>query len=723
MIVPRVTILGDTTVATRWVGYAKKIAVQCYANKIVSKVLRIGSDVKIRVENIFSTFPTLGSCKVRIDAQGGGGFLVYPKTSDYLFGIQYSVYPVVSAMNFPYQLDDVTADFLLNYVTFSGTAGKVDEFDSTIRITESLHPTVNQFVSPIKNKFSYYAGPISDLPVFVIFDNNEYMVCRAYQPFIEMDYSVDRYVGSLLSFPKTENPYEFEYDDLSNGEFINHSTCDDKDHLVLGICQSSTLTYRIEARIVNEIDSSRIDLYLAIYNSTSLLSEYRLYEDYGYCLSRWYFNKQRNKFVGVVVSGTTTIQVVEFSFSYDPPDITVTGPSVNQSYDGTNCVETVFSVNAPDGNFASGIDAVITNFSYPLVAWYDSDGIVKKAVVTIYEEVGRNCTLNSNAKSGWDGEYGTHRTITYTATDTSSYREVFGATRRVSISVDGHEFTISDYSNGGITTWSINVNYTNVGVYTFDPDQPNSRTENGTTTITTASDTDSLEGYRGKLLVFNGPSAHAITLKQTSDLESSSISGNYSESYHAVYDEDAELTDFNQSESWTWNTGNVGDRTYRIHDLRYTTSTQIDKTGVVGELVKDGVVTTASESYTASDPSEVPPDFPDFPRYSIPTPSNVFLPWDVTRSESSFSDFDVTALFSINNEFWDSRIADVTVGFGCSRVGGYKYIFNGYGYFSYTESTNFPVVYENFNVITSTDSKLADKLSLPECSIFPISYY
>lgn len=75
MIHPSVVFLGDSAAATPWVGMAKKLARECYANRIAHKVYRIGTDVQIRIENIFPALENFGGvCKAWIEAGASGGF-------------------------------------------------------------------------------------------------------------------------------------------------------------------------------------------------------------------------------------------------------------------------------------------------------------------------------------------------------------------------------------------------------------------------------------------------------------------------------------------------------------------------------------------------------------------------------------------------------------------------------------------------------------------------
>lgn len=71
---PRILCQGDISVASRWIGYAKKVAKECYRQKIVSKLYRIGTDITIRVENVFPVLSLFsGICKVWIEAKAAGG--------------------------------------------------------------------------------------------------------------------------------------------------------------------------------------------------------------------------------------------------------------------------------------------------------------------------------------------------------------------------------------------------------------------------------------------------------------------------------------------------------------------------------------------------------------------------------------------------------------------------------------------------------------------------
>jgi len=69
---PRVLCQGDLSVAVRWVGYAKKVARECYLQRIANKVYRLGAGLTIRVENAFPALSRVGGLsKVWIYASGG----------------------------------------------------------------------------------------------------------------------------------------------------------------------------------------------------------------------------------------------------------------------------------------------------------------------------------------------------------------------------------------------------------------------------------------------------------------------------------------------------------------------------------------------------------------------------------------------------------------------------------------------------------------------------
>lgn len=69
---PHILFHGDISVAVRWIGLAKKLARKCYANKILSKVFNISSNVTIRVENIVPN-NAVGISKVFINAGAAAG--------------------------------------------------------------------------------------------------------------------------------------------------------------------------------------------------------------------------------------------------------------------------------------------------------------------------------------------------------------------------------------------------------------------------------------------------------------------------------------------------------------------------------------------------------------------------------------------------------------------------------------------------------------------------
>lgn len=69
---PHILFRGDLRVATRWMGLAKKLARQCYANKITNKVYHISDELTLQIENIIPSYGT-GISKVLIDATAAGG--------------------------------------------------------------------------------------------------------------------------------------------------------------------------------------------------------------------------------------------------------------------------------------------------------------------------------------------------------------------------------------------------------------------------------------------------------------------------------------------------------------------------------------------------------------------------------------------------------------------------------------------------------------------------
>jgi hypothetical protein len=90
--------LGDPAAATPWVGIAKKLARACYNLKIVSKVYQLGSNVKIRVENIFPLAGQLnGICKVWIEAENvlTRRFVYSQRNNAYPFGFFYSYNSII----------------------------------------------------------------------------------------------------------------------------------------------------------------------------------------------------------------------------------------------------------------------------------------------------------------------------------------------------------------------------------------------------------------------------------------------------------------------------------------------------------------------------------------------------------------------------------------------------------------------------------------------------
>lgn len=88
MIIPRV-VFADVS-ASKWVGFAKALAVRCYNAGITSHVAKVASGVNVFVQNTFPGRKSIaGVCKVWITAGGPTEFFIgYPRNADSSYGWQ-----------------------------------------------------------------------------------------------------------------------------------------------------------------------------------------------------------------------------------------------------------------------------------------------------------------------------------------------------------------------------------------------------------------------------------------------------------------------------------------------------------------------------------------------------------------------------------------------------------------------------------------------------------
>lgn len=173
MIHPRVLFSGNPAAATPWVGIAKKLARECYDLKIVSKLYQLGSDVRIRVQNVFPIAGTLdGICKVWIEAgEKTANFLVYPRDENNVLGF-YAVSPL--AFRHPgslFDLFEISLDPRYNNIAklkVTPTSIKVDS-DNLYKLCGNhfffkriYDEESEKFVTSDKTLYSWLGSPLGD---------------------------------------------------------------------------------------------------------------------------------------------------------------------------------------------------------------------------------------------------------------------------------------------------------------------------------------------------------------------------------------------------------------------------------------------------------------------------------------------------------------------------------------------------------------------------------
>lgn len=709
MIVPRITFFGDPAAATPWVGMAKKLARECYTNKISHKVYRVGEGVQIRVENIFPVLSNFGGvCKAWIEASGGGvDFLLYPKT--YLAYLGYTHSTGLPKAGLPYQLS--FDDYRLYRVSISNTC-RVKNVSSQVQKR-------NQFyINPKKQNLVFYSGPSNDLSLYsfildrsgypsrsnYFFVNNDLLV-QPYQPIVYFrstnhDAGITYYGDTVLVSPLLTytypliNPATGALNAVS--EWVPESTRwswliqvedgPDASNTVLGMFKRGAISYAIEVIIPNSGDYS-INLYFVVRISgvvsqqillRNMLITYNSLPDF----HPWKFNS-----IGTEVSCVICEYIEDDGAKNRVKTYTITTDEdglvsleMTQVEVSSGTYDFTGTTVIPDPLIATWTQSStrIEESTCPIAVWYDENDVLQIARYVISETYTIDSAL-TNESTGWGTNYTSDVTYIYNTTDTLLHH----------IDVDGTLYQIKNISRSSYKTHDFSSEGIEVGdelteVWYIQVDS--------TLTQTMGS---SSSGYDNYVLMLDCKNKHCIL--ETGDGSASNDSTLHS-TFHSYsnYRPPSPTEETNETTSSSSNTFN---NTYGIDQY------------LVGV---HNLLSTPSLSGSSSSSLTTPTS-----RVLFPIPSME----DEEGTVTTHSDVEITRVFK-----WDSGLPACAHYAGVNLTDGYHYILNITGVYPTTCVTLAPGLFESrgytkMNIIVSSVTNLESKLPIDGVSIYPISLY